>query len=438
MTKKRLSVLAVLCQLLSLFPFAAVCEGVGLGEYVWWHYAAYYACLAAFWLCGRLCGAWITKSAFSRKTKPFAIFVSHAAVIIPAGIFAAIVGITEFSSILLLYVLPAAIIAFFGGRSSAALEYYDIFSRGWFALYFAAAIIGAILLWFVPNKEVGNAGVFQLCLMLGVITVLAAVLANQTNIDIQTNQRSAGAAALPHGLRGYNAALVAAVCAITAGLFLFAKPLAALTAKGIKALLSFLLSLVRERQLETIDYDSSETYEGTLSVDAADNFMFALLSYVFVGALAFLAIRFRRQIWAFLKELFSPLFKGNDTFEPLPFADEVSALESERARSRARRKREQALLKKYRRENDPAEKFRLGYAVFLCRLSRTPYAQTLYDTTTIHGQKGAAAFVLEQAKQLAAIYDEVRYGERAPSVEELNFEEELLRKINKGSSLNDF
>ena len=144
-----------------------------------------------------------------------------------------------------------------------------------------------------------------------------------------------------------------------------------------------------------------------------------------------LAVRFRREIWEFIKGLLAPLFREKAAPEPLPFADEVSDLDSERAVSRSRRRREQALLRRYRRETDPAERFRLGYALFLCRLRNTPFAQAACDTPTVHAQKGELAFRLEHIRRLAAIYDEVRYGERQPSAQELDFEEQLLREIGK-------
>lgn len=45
MHKKLLMVLAVLCQFLVLFPFLVMSEGIGFGEFVWWHYAAMYLSL---------------------------------------------------------------------------------------------------------------------------------------------------------------------------------------------------------------------------------------------------------------------------------------------------------------------------------------------------------------------------------------------------------
>ena len=431
MTDKRLCAAASLCQLLTLFPFAVLCEGVGFGEYVWWHYAAFFACEGAFWILGRLCGAWAAHGAFSRRGKPLAVFASRAAVLVPAGIFALATALMGLSAGLYLYILPACVIAYFGGRRSVDLEYSDVFSRGWFGLYFVAALVASILLWFVPDKSVSGAGTFQLCVVFGVLTAAAAVLANQTNIDTRTRQRSEGRSVLPQGLRGYNAALIAGVCVLIVGLFLFAKPLAELAASGIKALIALLLGLLKSG--EQIPQDDPESFEseGHIGITLADNGIYSLLNFLVAAALVLLAVRFRREIWEFIKGLLAPLFREKAAPEPLPFADEVSDLDSERAVSRSRRRREQALLRRYRRETDPAERFRLGYALFLCRLRNTPFAQAEWDTTTVHAQKGELAFRIEHIRRLAAIYDEVRYGERQPSAQELDFEEQLLREIGK-------
>lgn len=431
MTDKRLDAAASLCQLLTLFPFSVLCEGVGLGKYVWWHYAVYFACEAVFWLLGRLCGAWAAHGSFSRRGKPLAVFASRAAVTVPAGVFAAVTAACGLSAGLYLYILPACIIAYFGGRRSVDMEYSDVFSRGWFGLYFVAALVASILLWFVPEKSVSGAGVFQLCVVFGVLTAAAAVLANQTNIDVRTRQRSEGRSVLPQGLRGYNAALIAGVCVLIVGLFLFAKPLAQLATSGIKALIALLLGLLKGGERIPSEDASGFDAEGSIEITPADNGLYSLLNFLVAAALVILAVRFRREIWDFIKGLLSPLFKESAAPDPLPFADEVSDVASERAVSRSRRRREQALLKQYRREADPAERFRLGYALFLCRLERTPFGQAASDTTTIHAQKGELAFRLKQIRTLTDIYNEVRYGERPPSAQELDFEEQLLREIGR-------
>ena len=427
MTNRTLCAAAALCQLLTLFPFAVLCEGAGFGEYVWWHYIVFFACAAVFRVLGALCGAWTAHGAFSRRTKPLAVFASRAAVVVPSAGLCAAAAALGLNSGVYIFVLPACIIAFFGGRRSVDLEYSDVFSRGWFAMYFVAGVVASIILWFVPEKSVSSSGTFQLCVVFGVLTVAAAVLANQTNIDMRTRQRSSGE--LPRGLRRYNAAVIAGVSALTVGLFLFTKPLAGLVSDGVKALIALVLSLLRAREEVPPEEQSPLSGGGHLEVPMGDNSVYSLLNVLVVGALITLAIRFHREIFGFLRDLFAPLFRENAAPEPLPFADEVTDIAGERSLSRSRRRREQALLKRYRRESDPAARFCLGYALFLCRLSRTSFAQTASDTTTIHAQKGEQAFRSGRIKQLALIYDDVRYGGKKPTEQELAFEESLLREL---------
>lgn len=85
MYKPILTALAVFGQFLALFPFIVTAECVGFGEPCWWHYFAMYGGFAAFYLCGRLLSCWANGGGFSRKVKPFVMFVSRAGVIVPTG-----------------------------------------------------------------------------------------------------------------------------------------------------------------------------------------------------------------------------------------------------------------------------------------------------------------------------------------------------------------
>ena len=123
MHKKLLMVLAVLCQFLVLFPFLVMSEGIGFGEFVWWHYAAMYAAAAGFWAVGRLMG-------------------------LHSGLY--------------LYLLPGCIAAYYGGSLSVGSDYSEVFSSGWFGVYFVAAVIAAVLLSFTNNDFICSAGMTQL------------------------------------------------------------------------------------------------------------------------------------------------------------------------------------------------------------------------------------------------------------------------------------
>lgn len=429
MNSRALSAAAVFGQLLSLFPFLCVAEGVS-GGFVWWHYPLYFAVLAAFYALGRLLSAWAAGSGFSSKQRGWAMFASRAAVALPAAVFVTLCAVLGLSTGLYLYVLPACLIAYFGGHHTVGLVYSDVFSRGWFLLYFVTAVICSVLIWFTRDEGLIASGRFQLCLVFGILIVLAAVLTNQTNIDTRTAQRASGRSVLPRGLRGYNAAIIAALCAVTVGLFLFAKPLAVLLGNGIKALIALILSLFRGGEQLELD-EENEFEQGTENMEylTSDNALAELFYCMVVVGLVLLAIKFRKQIWELIKELFAPMFKDNARSEELPFVDEVSDSDAKSDSERARRKSEQQLLRRYKRESDPTAKYRMGYELFLKRLARSPLPQTPSDTTTVHRQKGTGAFRREDIGGMVSVYNEVRYGERVPTAEEIERQATLLEEL---------
>lgn len=427
-----LAVLAAAGQLMCVFPFAVLTEGLGFEKYVWWHYLALYGVYAAFMLCGRLCGAWAAGGGFTQKQRAWAVFGSRAAVIVPSAAFIIVCACLKMPTALYFYAFPAAVVVYFGGRHSAGLGYSDILTRGWFAGYFAAAVIASFMLWLSHDEDIQSTGVFQLCVMFGVIIVISAVLANQTNIDTRTRQRSAGKNVIPKGLRGYNAALIAGVCAVAVGLFLFAKPAAELIMSGFSALMSGLFSLLRGINGEFITNDTENETDfsgGEVTVEHNDNTLFTGLTVLLVIGVIVLMIRFRKQIIDFLKELMAPLFKEAEKPEPLPFADELSdSLSVQRARRGGRRTAQQ-LLRDYRREQDPVQKYRKGYLLFLLRLDRTAFPHLPSDTTTVHGKKGELAFRRNDIEKMVVEYNAVRYGGAIPDEYQLSAQERLLNEL---------
>lgn len=426
-----LALLAAAAQLLCVFPFAVLTEGVGFEKYTLWHYFALFAVYAAFMLCGRLCGAWAQRGGFTAKQRAWAVFGSRMAVIVPSAVFIIVCACLELPTSLYFYAFPAAVLIYFGGRRSAGLQYSDIMTRGWFAVYFTAAVITSFMLWLTKNEELRSAGMTQLCVMFGVLIVISAVLANQTNIDTRAQQRASGRNVIPKGLRGYNAVLIAAVCAAAVGLFLFAKPLARLAMDGVYAIVRGIVALLQKDQAGREEFRPDETLPegGRLAIEYGSNsFMSGLSFLLFVGAAAVI-IHFRKQITDLLKGLIAPLFRENDKPEPLPFADEFSDSVSVRRTKRDIRRTEQSLLKAYRKEQDPTEKYRKGYLLFLMRLDRTAFAHLPSDTTTVHGKKGTMAFRREDIDAMVEEYNNVRYGGKIPDEKQITEQEMLLNEL---------
>lgn len=436
-TKCVLSAAAVFCQLLSLFPFAVLTEGIGFGEYILWHYAAIYGAIAVFYLSGRLLGNWSRGGGFSRRARPVVMFLSRIGFLLPTAVFCTVCAVCGFHTGLYLYLLPGCIAAYFGGYLSAGREYSDIFTRGWFAVFFVAAVIGVITLSFTHSPQLYSDGIRQLCISFGILMVLAALLTNQTNIDAQTRQRSAGTV-LPKGARSYNAGLIAVVGLVTVGACLFAKPLAEIAAAGIKSVIRWLVSLIRggeEEVADNLEFDDN-TSESMDYTDVDNPFADLVLMLLAVG-LAVLAIKFRRQIWSFIRDIFLPLFRVPQSEESMPFVDEYSESADRKYASSMQRSTEKELVRRYRRETDPVLKYRQGYELFMLSLDKSAVPLTATDTTTVHCDKGRRVFgsrsedMPQGINDMVGVYERVRYGGAIPQKEELERLDSVLRQVRR-------
>lgn len=433
MQHRILSILAVLGQFLALFPFIVTAGGVGFGEFVWWRYPVFYGCTAVFWVIGRLLGSWAGNPGLTRCAKCWAVFLARVGFILPSAVFCIICGAAGLHTGLLIYILPACIAGYYAGMLSAGREYTDIFTRGWFAVFFIAAIVSAVLLSFTHDQRIISAGMGQLCGSFGVLMILAAVLANQTNIDTQTRQRAGGHAVLPAGARLFNARLIAVVGAVVVGLCLFARPAAGILVNGVKALLGWILSLLNNDPLsDPEDGNMLENTNDEVDYQITENPLADLMMFLFAVALAVVVIKFRRQIWQFIRDIFTPLFRAPVREEQAPFVDEFTRSTDLRAASRIHRKTEKDLLRRYRRETDPARRFRAGYELFLTRLGTSAFPQLPTDTTTIQSGKGEKAFGqrTEMIADIVGIYDRVRYGGMTPDENELERLDRLLHDIS--------
>lgn len=434
MYERILAALAVFGQYLALFPFVVTAEAVGFGEYHWWHYFAMYAGIAVFYACGRLLSCWASGGGFSRSVKPFVMFLSRIGVIVPAAAFCVIGALAGFHTGLYLYFLPACVTAYFAGYLSVGKDYSEIFTRGWFAVFFVASVLAAILISFTHDDHIVSAGMTQLCVSFGVMMITAAVLTNQTNIDTQTRQRAGGQAVLPKGVRSYNALLIAGAGALVVGLCLFAKPVAEGIMALLKLLIGWIASLLHDNEdISVNEGGMDENTAGQVDYFQNSNAFAQLLMYALVIGLVVLAVKFRRQIWQFIKEIFAPLFRVKAQEQSPPFIDEFSASTDIRLSSRENSRNERELLKRYRRETDPVLKYREGYELFLMRLGRSAFPQLPTDTTTAHRCKGGMAFSARIPESvlddMVKQYDRVRYGGEIPGSEALERLDSLLESI---------
>ena len=433
--------LAVLGQLASLFPFAVIFEALTVKQLVVWHFFAIYAVWIVFRAAGWFVGSMVSslqKRRLPKKLIPLTNFLSKLGVAVPIAAFIALGVWQKLDFSAYTFIMSAGIIIYFGGSLSIGRSYSDIFSRSWFVLDLVASIIVVFAITISKENEASGAAGYLLCVGFAVVTLLSAVLANQTNIDTQTKQRDAGKAVLPEGLRRYNALLVIGIVTVTLGLFVFAKPLAALLKTFIGVLFAAIFFVIEKilsffstedisdipTDLEDADTPWFENYRG----GSVGNVIFAVVLIVVIV----LMIRYRKQIFDVIKNavknLFAPLFKGRDKTFDTPFADEITSSDAKLTSPRAQRKAERELERRYARETSPERKYRLGYALFLTRLRRTEHPPVPSDTTDAHREKGERAFG-EDMRGFSAVYNNVRYADLPPTAEELAAADELLHRI---------
>lgn len=431
MSRGFLRALAAAAQLLSVLPLAVLCEGAGYGSFTWWHFLLLYAAFAAFYGCGRLAAAWALGRSHKREYRALVAFFSKLAIALPIAAFIMVCAAAGFSTALYLYALPAAVVMYYGGYISYGKEYSDIFTRGWFALYFVLAIIAAVIVGLTRNAELTSAADLQLCGGFGVLIVISAILTNQTNIDICTHQRDAGRSVLPRGLRRYNCLLSAAVAAAVCALLLLAVPLGQLFGSALKQLITLIVRFLQGlgNGSEATDAALSGTDSAGIPMDITDNSIADALSVLMFVGIAVLLFALRKHIADLFRQLFAPLFRNKITEEASAYTDELSEVAA--GSDIPRRKRAQQLYKLYRKETDPAAKYRLGYRFMLLRLSFTQYPPCPADNTYIHREKGEIGLQTDKMQRIVEIYNRLRYGGQIPTEDEIRFEEAFIEEIRR-------
>lgn len=430
-------VLACIGQLAALFPFAVIGAVVG-GETGLLQFAVIFAVWAAFRLIGLGIGLLAEKlksGRYSIKLHPLINFLARFCCVIPTVALAVVSVLLKLHAAVYFYILPPSLAICFGGYLGAGRSYSDVFTKGWFAVYPIAAILASLML---TAPEISGSAPWAgqaLCAGFAAEILIFVVIANQSNIDKCTKQRDAGKAALPHGLRRYNALLVIGIFAVSLGLFVFARPLGKMLINAIVAVVSAVMFVIdRLGSLFVKTDESSPTVGEGESRDPlfpghyGGSFNDVLMTVTAIIVIV-LAIAYRKPIMKALKSLFAAAFRNRDKGFDMPFADEITSSDAKALSPRAQRKAQRELARRYVRETKPALKYRLGYALFLARLRHTAAPPAPSDTTDIHREKGERVWEVDLSG-FSEAYDRVRYGDISPTPEELAAQAELLKRLD--------
>ena len=308
-----------------------------------------------------------------------------------------------------------------------------------FILLGTAYFIGELLCFLQSRSSLG-----AVCLwMLGGTAMLFVIVRNlHMLLETETGRDT------PRGYYRHNLALMLAFILPGAALMALGKPILA----GLRAFLQWLRDgiamLIRWMAVLVIGDDLIvETPEGAERVTQASRtemWIGAIVTLLTVGAAAFLLIRFRSEIWDFLKQLVSDLLYTLQRLARLkapPVVEEVHAeytdrselLEESRAGRLAREKRRRwrKRLREYRRTKAPAERFRMGYALWLTALQGWRTELTPQDTPAAIFEKSSGIPDPSLTGRITDIYYRVRYGAHTPDAEELALMDALVGSLQE-------
>ena len=281
------------------------------------------------------------------------------------------------------------------------------------------------------------------CLMV----VMALILLNQGNIDSMMERRRHNKASLPGRIRVYNLIMVVGMLAVIFAALLFGNQIfAALvwTAKKLLLLIVYIVMAIlwllgRGRQDDEAGGGEGKPdtaiYE-QLAKGATSNPWWNILYILLIALAVYLLVSNRKAIFRSIRDWFSRIgaaiynfLMGRFQFRDLGaeegyYTDDVEALtQDDRPQESAafHNKRElKKALKRWQRLTDPVQKVRDGYRLMVMTSRMGESGVVSSDTTGQILGKNRETPMEPVFRQMNPVYDRVRYGDMAPSPEEIS------------------
>ncbi len=415
-----LKILAVISFGLITFPFVLTNDVLSFENISALRILIYYACFAViFWL-----GYAFGRLTLKRKK------------LIPLGRFMGV--LTFFTSFFLLTVTVQVAVIFaagvscvlwyFLGERAAHKHYADIFPGFMFGVYIGVTLVCYLFYGAMCSPELKAPVQSAVIISFMVEMCLAALLINQSGIYDKANRRRETRTMLPKGLSGYNAALVTGITVCGFTLYVFSDKIIWLLNEIIRLLIKFFLSLMSgysefmaiesgEINTDFSGFSGSETYDGW-------NLLFYVLFIVLI-------IVFSRRIWQKMKDFFSWI-AGFFTRETVVSEDEpefVDVFEQVSGVGKARNISYATLMKQYKKERNPEQKYRLGYGVLLWQMKYCRAKLLVSDTVTDQYEKGRDIFGAELL-DITTAYDKLRYDGVRVTDEQLSALDSMIKNAS--------
>lgn len=420
MRARILKILAVVAFGMITLPLMLTNDVLSFGGFSLLRFAAYYAAFGLIFALGyALAGA-------AKKRKKLIIL-------------SRVVGILcFFPALLLLNFAGSANIAvvtgicavfwYFLGERAAAKHYADYFPAFALGVYIMVTLGAYIFYGALAPEELRGSVREAVVIFFAAELAMSAVLINQSGIYDKASRRSETRAMLPKGLSGYNAALVLIIVSAGLGLYFF-KDYAIDFLVTLARLMVELFLLIMRGNAEFMQIQPSE--EGEVPSLYNENIGSSpVATVIFVIALLAMLIVFRKRLWQGIKSLAKQIYgffsrEQSESGEDTGFVDFFEELPAERRKNEPIN--DGRLLRLYRAESDPREKYRLGYRIILRELNKNKAKIVPPDTVNEQLEKGKAVCG-GNLGEITRIYSALRYDDEQVTAEQLAALEEF-RKI---------
>lgn len=420
MRARILKILAVVAFGMVTLPLMLINDAIAFGAFSLLRFAAYYAVFVLLFALGyALANA-------SKKRKKLLI-LSRAVGIFSFFLSLLLLPFTDGAGIIFT-AGACAVFWYFLGERAAAKHYADLFPAFALGIYIVVTLGAYICCGMISDEELAeNVGSAVIALFAAEL-VMSAMLINQSGIYDKASRRSEIRAMLPKGLSGYNAALVLIIVSAGLGLYFFKDHVIYFLTTLARLIVQFIIFIMRMNS-ESMEIEGSE--EGAAPLFSAESMPLNQLTMtVFTVALIILAVIYRKKIWQAVKNLVKR-FCGFFTREQTESGEDTGFVDFFEELPAARRKNQpindSKLLRLYRAENDPREKYRLGYRIILRELNKNRAKIVPPDTVNAQLEKGKKVCGADLG-EITRVYSGLRYDDENVTAEQLAALEEF-RKI---------
>lgn len=379
------------------------------------------------------------------QTKPKKIFLMSLTMIITLVIMFIITCITvnsinestEYSfngTYVIFALLPAISLWFLLGIKLNRKSFSDVYTPLWLCIFMVETFLCYIFAFFLKEDHpLMTDAQSAMAYLVIIMALIVALLINQSNIETQINQRKNTNLIVPKGLKAYNAKLIIIVGAVILFTMLFRKIIADILWWLIQNTLRLIDSILQLIKMETsapITPDGTTPDSPLLGIqEGGADFTIYI---VFIIALV-LAIIFRKKIFTFLKGIAMKIYNKFSAKETESFADEnyVDYYEPIIQQSQIIKYETDAdCLKRYKKEKDNTEKYRLGYRLYMMWLAKRNKGMT--EKLTVEQQKSISKTTYHgnaDIEKISDCYTEIRYNDCKADNDRLSVMDDLIKEL---------